>query len=456
MSLPCLSKMPGKSLTRFGMKLVLRYLPASLLRCQIRPAVGGWSLPTLLRWSGHLASGGCSEPETCSLWCPLHSAPPGLGRGTPFSVAASGPWAHLLTGPLPGSERRSSVAPGRGCRVPGAGPASGSCSRPACARWCRDWGRELSLPLPRAPSLPPSSPPRTLSCLSCAGTALQMPAGRPALGGDPQFPWTSELRPRFCCSQGTLDWAYSQSHPSETATPAGRRVTQTDGGCTGAPGRSRMRQDKLTGSLRRGGRCLKRQGGAGGSGGGGGGVGTILSNVLKKRSCISRTAPRLLCTLEPGEEDPGLQMGHWKVAWRRCLSWTLLRPGSAREPPGARHRGSAQAALVGLGGQSADQGLGWGSGLQGVEDPLLPSAARGPLPAACVRSSPACAGEVLAPARAIRGRATSCAPASRQEERHRFDTWDLRGRQWLRRKKQDELYWGSLWGECLGQLPWNL
>ncbi|XP_044535145.1 TBC1 domain family member 30 [Gracilinanus agilis] len=58
-----------------------------------------------------------------------------------------------------------------------------------------------------------------------------------------------------------------------------------------------MRQDKLTSSLRRGGRCLKRQSG--------GGVGNILSNVLKKRSCISRTAPRLLCTLEPGE-DPGL------------------------------------------------------------------------------------------------------------------------------------------------------
>ncbi|XP_039559763.1 TBC1 domain family member 30 isoform X5 [Passer montanus] len=54
-----------------------------------------------------------------------------------------------------------------------------------------------------------------------------------------------------------------------------------------------MRQDRLTGSLRRGGRCLKRQSS-------GGGVGTILSNVLKKRSCISRTAPRLLCTLEPG------------------------------------------------------------------------------------------------------------------------------------------------------------
>ncbi|XP_062990001.1 TBC1 domain family member 30 isoform X1 [Elgaria multicarinata webbii] len=58
-----------------------------------------------------------------------------------------------------------------------------------------------------------------------------------------------------------------------------------------------MRQDRLTSSLRRGGRCLKRQSTGGG---GGGGVGTILSNVLKKRSCISRTAPRLLCTLEPG------------------------------------------------------------------------------------------------------------------------------------------------------------
>lgn len=58
-----------------------------------------------------------------------------------------------------------------------------------------------------------------------------------------------------------------------------------------------MRQDRLTGSLRRGGRCLKRQSS-------GGGVGTILSNVLKKRSCISRTAPRLLCTLEPGNPLP--------------------------------------------------------------------------------------------------------------------------------------------------------
>lgn len=81
-----------------------------------------------------------------------------------------------------------------------------------------------------------------------------------------------------------------------------------------------MRQDKLTGSLRRGGRCLKRQSGGSGGGGSGGGVGTILSNVLKKRSCISRTAPRLLCTLEPGE-DLGLQMGHWKTVWRPGSWW---------------------------------------------------------------------------------------------------------------------------------------
>lgn len=32
-----------------------------------------------------------------------------------------------------------------------------------------------------------------------------------------------------------------------------------------------------------------------------GGVGNIISNVLKKRNGISRSAPRLLCTLEPGD-----------------------------------------------------------------------------------------------------------------------------------------------------------
>lgn len=32
-----------------------------------------------------------------------------------------------------------------------------------------------------------------------------------------------------------------------------------------------------------------------------GGVGNIISSVLKKRNGISRSAPRLLCTLEPGD-----------------------------------------------------------------------------------------------------------------------------------------------------------
>lgn len=87
-----------------------------------------------------------------------------------------------------------------------------------------------------------------------------------------------------------------------------------------------MRQDKLTGSLRRGGRCLKRQGG-----GGGGGVGTILSNVLKKRSCISRTAPRLLCTLEPGEaRAAGGRRGAGWEGWERTPAW--VRSAAARTP----------------------------------------------------------------------------------------------------------------------------
>lgn len=74
-------------------------------------------------------------------------------------------------------------------------------------------------------------------------------------------------------------------------------------------------------------------------------MGNILSSVLKKRNCISRTAPRLLCTLEPGEwaspilgsgkEDPcnlGLSlhctgnrmMGFWVVIYCRYkrLEWT--------------------------------------------------------------------------------------------------------------------------------------
>lgn len=159
-----------------------------------------------------------------------------------------------------------------------------------------------------------------------------------------------------------------------------------------------MRQDKLPGSLRRGGRCLKRQGG-----GSGGGVGTILSNVLKKRSCISRTAPRLLCTLEPGE-DPGLQMGRWKLArrpgsWcccRLCLRGALLGLCLGRGPPaGRRVRGTAawhRRGRVNLGRQIAERGLGGGSGLPRRGGPGASPAARGPpTPAACAWSGPACA-----------------------------------------------------------------
>ncbi|XP_078075929.1 TBC1 domain family member 30 isoform X4 [Mustelus asterias] len=45
-------------------------------------------------------------------------------------------------------------------------------------------------------------------------------------------------------------------------------------------------------SGKRAGKCLKRQNTTG--------MTNIISNVLRKRSCIARTAPRLLCTLEPG------------------------------------------------------------------------------------------------------------------------------------------------------------
>lgn len=178
----------------------------------------------------------------------------------------------------------------------------------------------------------------------------------------------------------------------DSEDPGGRRPH-------GSPGRSRMRQDKLTGSLRRGGRCLKRQGVGVGSGGGsgGGGVGTILSNVLKKRSCISRTAPRLLCTLEPGE-DPGRQMGHWKVAWRPrswclCLSRTPRRPGNSHRPPGVGYRGWAQAGLGRPGRE--ERGPRPGRGQRPPTARRTGCSRRLPVrphPTACVRSSPACAG----------------------------------------------------------------
>ncbi|MCJ8743312.1 hypothetical protein PDJAM_G00092480 [Pangasius djambal] len=55
-----------------------------------------------------------------------------------------------------------------------------------------------------------------------------------------------------------------------------------------------MKQDRLVAS-KRSRVCLKRQQQNSASG-----VGGIISNVLKKRNGISRSAPRLLCTLEPG------------------------------------------------------------------------------------------------------------------------------------------------------------
>jgi hypothetical protein len=119
-----------------------------------------------------------------------------------------------------------------------------------------------------------------------------------------------------------------------------------------------MRQDKPTGSLRRGGRCPKRQGG-----GGGGGVGTILSNVLKKRSCISRTAPRLLCTLEPGEER-GCRWGSGKsrgAGAARALAAASLRLGGSPRL-GARWLGRP-------GRHSAHKGRGGGTGLPRRREP---------------------------------------------------------------------------------------
>ncbi|XP_017350064.1 TBC1 domain family member 30 isoform X3 [Ictalurus punctatus] len=55
-----------------------------------------------------------------------------------------------------------------------------------------------------------------------------------------------------------------------------------------------MKQDRLVAS-KRSRVCLKRQQQNSASG-----VGGVISNVLKKRNGISRSAPRLLCTLEPG------------------------------------------------------------------------------------------------------------------------------------------------------------
>lgn len=178
-------------------------------------------------------------------------------------------------------------------------------------------------------------------------------------------------------------------------------------------------------------------------------MGTILSNVLKKRSCISRTAPRLLCTLEPGE-DPGLQMGHRTLA-RRPGSWCSAGLCLGRGAPAGRRVGGTECGVPRLGAGGAGstwegrsqskQGLGGGSGLPRRGGPAASPAARGPpLPRpvrGLVLPVPR-AGQVLAPARAAWGRATNCAPGSfeRGGEKHRFDTWGLRGRQWIRRENR--------------------
>ncbi|TNN50661.1 TBC1 domain family member 30 [Liparis tanakae] len=55
---------------------------------------------------------------------------------------------------------------------------------------------------------------------------------------------------------------------------------------------------------------------------GSGGVGSIISNVLRKRNGISRSAPRLLCTLEPGVDtrlkftiEPSLGKNGFQQVW---------------------------------------------------------------------------------------------------------------------------------------------
>lgn len=155
-----------------------------------------------------------------------------------------------------------------------------------------------------------------------------------------------------------------------------------------------MRQDRLPGSLRRGGRCLKRQSS-------GGGVGTILSNVLKKRSCISRTAPRLLCTLEPGTASliPVIPV--------KPLGPALPCParlGSEMGAPGRRaaERSGEEAA----GGKWPPAGRRWlraaGSGRSGLRDPPgpvpRPAAAASALPQPPGRSSGRCGAAGLVPA----------------------------------------------------------
>lgn len=78
-----------------------------------------------------------------------------------------------------------------------------------------------------------------------------------------------------------------------------------------------MKQARFNAGRRaRSGPCVLRQGSSG--------VGNIISNVLKKRNGISRRAPRLLCTLEPGDRTEPVQLRPDCYSVRFCL-----RGGSA-------------------------------------------------------------------------------------------------------------------------------
>lgn len=138
-------------------------------------------------------SRGCSASKTCSLWCP--SNPSRCCEKRANLCRSLWSLAQLLTRPPPGFPAPQLC--GSREQVPGAAP-------PAHGDAGIVGGSAAFLS--RAHSLPPSSPPQALSCLSCAGSALQMPAGRPTLGGfrgAPQVPSTPERQPHSCCSRGT-------------------------------------------------------------------------------------------------------------------------------------------------------------------------------------------------------------------------------------------------------------
>lgn len=269
-----------------------------------------------------LASRWCSAPETCSLWCPLQPSQILREGRQSLSLLLLPCAGGGCAGARAGAARLRTVVPGLGVGAPPPSPA-----RP-----------------PGGARLPPRPEPSPASAVQAPHCRCPPAAERPAAPAVPAEP----LQPR---APAALPLLRRDPRPSRLAEPRAQLLRPPGGGDPGGRGRagawgSRMRQDKLTGSLRRGGRCLKRQGG-----GGGGGVGTILSNVLKKRSCISRTAPRLLCTLEPGEDwAAGGGAGKSRATpgagcSRLCLRWTRARPGSTRRPPRAGHRGLAHAGL---------------------------------------------------------------------------------------------------------------